>query len=87
MVSPHTGDSLAGLVDQPLPTSLIDAANQRHESNRRDTTVSTSSPGRNGALSPTAAGGEKDFRTYSSLPGFDRAIDFMRDAAGDEGAT
>jgi len=40
-----------------------------------------------GALSPTAAGGEKDFRTYSSLPGFDRAMDFMRDAAGDDGAT
>ena len=40
-----------------------------------------------GALSPTAARGEKDFRTYSSLPGFDRAMDFMRDAAGDDGAT
>jgi len=40
-----------------------------------------------GALSPTAARREKDFRTYSSLPGFDRAMDFMRDAAGDDGAT
>jgi len=40
-----------------------------------------------GTLSPADARGEKDFRTYSSLPGFDLAMAFMRDAAGDDVAT
>ena len=38
-----------------------------------------------GVLSPANSGaGEKDFRTYSSLPGFDRVISFMREV-GSEG--
>jgi len=39
-----------------------------------------------GAMSPAEASGEKDFRTYSSLPGFDGAVALMRGAAGDDNA-
>jgi hypothetical protein len=36
-----------------------------------------------GALAPVDFGvGEKDFRNYSSLPGFDRMISFMREVEG-----
>jgi len=41
-----------------------------------------------GALSPANSGArEKDFRTYSSLPGFDRVISFMREVEGDDAPT
>lgn len=41
-----------------------------------------------GVLSPAdSCAGEKDFRSYSSLPGFDRVMSFMREVVGDETAT
>jgi hypothetical protein len=39
-----------------------------------------------GAIAPAEASGEKDFRTYSSLPGFEGAVALMRGATGDDNA-